>query len=447
MLRTEIRLHLPFVLLACKLILIGPCVGQDVSAKPTLNAELDSQRAFIAVTFAGGKPDAAKALDAQAWRIVEIPYDPKSSPIVLSVKPEFFVRRNGTIDKAQVRLVAPKGHLIPKDIDLIIVEFNPQGIKLSTIWKSPRNEAAEGTTSGSVVKQNPDTLIPASNKQNAAIYFSGLYSPAIGNPPQFSVDAVLNPQFHLSENNLCDPRLGFNAQIKTDKRPTVDPDSYVIAPSYSMFILGCGATSSARYSGRSVLFTWDIFGPEFEAKGKDLNLVSAPMLSNFFRVWPLPSKATTTKESATVYLSPTIGLEVGTNTKNGLEANGSGVIFRGVMGVDLSVRYQPSKSFVLKKVLLSASYRARIPAFSEISTNTVMLPGSTKATDIFSLSSVARNHVQSELDFMFTDVWGITLKDEYGRIPPAFRLVENNASIGLVFMFSQAGNSKQKVQP
>ena len=52
-----------------------------------------------------------------------------------------------------------------------------------------------------------------------------------------------------------------------------------------------------------------------------------------------------------------------------------------------------------------------------------------------------------KLDFMFTDAWGITIKHEYGRIPPAFRLVDNTTGVGLVFMFSQAGNSKQKGQP
>jgi hypothetical protein len=116
--------------------------------------------------------------------------------------------------------------------------------------------------------------------------------------------------------------------------------------------------------------------------------------------------------------------------------------------VDLSARYLPPKNFIaIKKILLSSSYRARIPAFSEISTNTVMPAGSTKPADIFSLSTSTRNHVQSELDFMFTDAWGITVKHEYGRIPPAFRLVDNTTGVGLVFMFGQAGNSKQKGQP
>jgi hypothetical protein len=258
---------------------------------------------------------------------------------------------------------------------------------------------------------------------------------------------VVSPQFHLAESNPCDPRLGLNAQVETDKRPTINPDSYFVSPSFSVFALGCGADSVTMFSGRSVLFSWNILGPEFEAKGKDLNIVTAPMLSDFFRIWPLPSTPTTTKEPFTLYLSPTIGLEVGTNTENGAEAHGSGTVLRGVAGADLTARFLPPKNSVLKKVLLSSSYRARIPAFSEISTDTVTISGSTKTKDVYSLSSATRNYVQSELDFLLTDTWGITLKHEYGRIPPAFRLVDNTASVGLVFMFSQAGNGKQKAQP
>jgi len=433
--------------LLSQLILPGACGGQDDSAKPTLNIVLDSDRAFIAVTFAGGKPDETKAKDPAEWKVVAIPRDPNSSPVLLSLRPEFYLRPNGTTDKSQVQLFPPKGQSLPENIDLIIVEFNAQGIALSAVWKAPSKKGGGTSASGSAVKSNPDRFVAASSKQNAAVYFSGLYSPAIGSPPQYSIDAVVNPQFHLSSDNHCDPRLGFNAQVKTNQRRTVDPDSYIVSPSYSMFIFGCGASSSSQLSGRSALFSWNVFGPEFEAKGKDLNWISAPMVSDFFRIWPFPSKATTTKEPFTAYLSPTIGLEFGTNSKNGLEPAGSGVIFRVVAGADLTARYLPPKSFIFKKVLLSASYRVRIPAFSEISTDTRTPPGSTKSTDTYSLSSAARNHIQSELDFMFTDAWGITLKHEYGRIPPAFRLVDNTASIGLVFMFSQAGNSKQKVQP
>jgi hypothetical protein len=445
--RTELRLVVGFALALSELILGGPGWAQDTSTKPTLNVVLDSGHKFISVTFAGGKPDSSKALDAAEWRVVAIPHSRTATPVVLELTPEFYLRRDGTKDQSQVRLVAAVNHPIPDGMDLIVVQFNPEGSGPSAIYKSPAKEAPTGVAGGTAVKQNPNRLIPASSKQNSAVYLSGLYSPAIGSPAQYSIDALVNPQFQLNGKNPCDPTLGFNAQVKTNQRPTVDPDSYFVSPTYNMFILGCGADSTSRFSGRSVLLSFNILGPEFEAKGKDLNLVSTAMLSNFFRVWPFWSKPTTTKEHFTAYLSPTLGLVLGTNTENGLQPSGSGTILRGVAGADFSARFIPPKSLVVKKVLLSATYRVWIPAFPEISTNTVMVPGSTKAKDIYSLSSAARNHVQSELDFMFTEAWGITLKDDYGRIPPAFRFVDNSASVGLVFMFSQAGNGKQKAQP
>jgi hypothetical protein len=446
MLRTSSRQLVPILFTFCCAMLSGCSLAQAQEAKPTINVVVDSSRSFIAVTFSGGKPDTSKAVDPDQWRVVAIPRDPKSGPILLRTKPEFYKRPNGTTDQSQVRLAPSSTPQIPADIDLLVVQFDPQGASLTGTWKALRQQPSAGVTKPSV-KENPDRIVAASSKQNAALYLSGTYSPAIGTPPQYSIDAIVNPQFHLSSYNPCDPRLGVNAQVKTDKRPTADPDSYMVSPSFNMFLLGCGASSAARFSGRSVLLTWNIVGPEFEAKGNDFNVVSAPMLSDFFRIWPLPSTSTTTKEFFTAYLSPTAGLELGTNTKNGLSPSGSGTIVRGVAGVDLSMRFLPPKSLKLMRILLSSSYRARIPAFSEISTNTIIPPGSTKAKDVYSLSTKTRNHVQSELDFMFTDSWGLTTKHEYGRIPPAFRLVDNTTSIGLVVMFSQAGNSKQKGQP
>jgi hypothetical protein len=427
------------------LLAIG-ALAQGQDSKPTtINVLVDTNRSFIAVTFSGGKPDAGKAVDSQEWRVVVIRHDPKSDPIRLSVQPQFYTRPNGTIDQVQVRLTPAGGQQIPKDVDLVLVQFDPQSAGVNGTWKA-RKESVAGEPKPAVT-QNPDRIVAATSKQGAAVYFSGLYSPSIGSPPQYSVDAVVNPTFHLTTDNPCEPRLGFNAQVKTDKRATVDPDSYVVSPSFNTFVFGCGASDASRFSGRSVLLNWNVFGPEFEAKGKDLNLISAPMLSDSFRLWPFPSTPTTTKEFFTAYLSPTAGLEFGTNLKNGVEPNGSGTILRGVAGADLSARFLLPENFMkVKKVLLSSSYRARLPAFSEISTNTIMPAGSTKPKDIFTLSRSTRNHVQNELDFLFTDSWGITIKHEYGRIPPAFRLVDNTTSVGLVFMFSQAGSSKQKGQ-
>jgi hypothetical protein len=446
--RTECRLIVIASLILAELVSASVGLAQGSGPKPTMNVEVDSQGKFIAVTFAGGRPDATKALESTEWRVVAIPHDQNASPVLLAVaKPSFYTRPDNTIDQAQVRLKTANALSILSETDIVVVQFDPEGLGLTALWKTPVKETPNKPATGAAVKQNPDRLVAASSKQTSAIYFSGLYSPGIGSPPQYSIDALVSPQFHLSAKNACNPSLGLNAQAKTNQRPTVDPDSYAVSPSFSMFISGCGADESARFSGRSVLLNWNIFGPEFEAKGKDLNLVSAVMLSNFFRVWPIWSTPTTTKEFFTAYLSPTIGFEFGTNTENGLEPDGSGTIFRGVAGVDLSARIIPRKNIAVKKMLISASYRVRIPAFSEISTNTETVPGSTKVIDVYHITTAARNHVQSELDFMFTNSWGITLKDEYGRLPPAFRLVDNSASVGLVVMVGQAGSNKEKAEP
>jgi hypothetical protein len=176
---------LVLALMSCELGSTSRVFGQDPSAKPTMNVELDSQNAFISVTFEGGKPLKSKALDATEWRVVAIPHDRNATPILLTlVKPEFYKRPyNGTEDKAQVRLKSPGVPPVPKDLELIVVEYDPGGLALSAMWKSPAKNAGNTPTASLAVKQNPDRLVAASSKQTAAIYFSGLYSPAIGSPP------------------------------------------------------------------------------------------------------------------------------------------------------------------------------------------------------------------------------------------------------------------------
>ena len=42
----------------------------------------------------------------------------------------------------------------------------------------------------------------------------------------------------------------------------------------------------------------------------------------------------------------------------------------------------------------------------------------------------ARNWVSTEFDFMFTSNFGITLKHDYGALPPSYIFIENRASVG-----------------
>jgi hypothetical protein len=57
---------------------------------------------------------------------------------------------------------------------------------------------------------------------------------------------------------------------------------------------------------------------------------------------------------------------------------------------------------------------------------------------VTTLKKGTRHYFGSDLDLMFSDPLGISLKYRYGSIPPAFKFVNHAVSIGLTFKIKQA---------
>jgi hypothetical protein len=125
------------------------------------------------------------------------------------------------------------------------------------------------------------------------------------------------------------------------------------------------------------------------------------------------------------------GFEGGHNYRHTLdEDNGLGNLWRWKFGANVYfVALNPPK---LKRIDFSAAYKVRLLHTAEPFTETV------GGEEVTTLRKKPRHYVGSNLDFMFSDALGISLKYQYGSLPPAFKLVNHSVSVGLTFKLKQA---------
>lgn len=281
---------------------------------------------------------------------------------------------------------------------------------------------------GGIAKPTKPTseLKPASGKQNADLYLSGTYSPAINSAPQYQIDSSAALMWDIDKQNTSYGQLGFLAAVTTDKRKEVDPDSYRVFAAYQN-------TPVRQWFGpvQGILFTWLVGGAETDRKANNINFITAPSLDFPSRIFPKKINAGTVPMAI---LTPTIGVEAGHNFHNAVTPNTGRGVFRGVIGGSFLFRFNP-KIPGFKGVELSSAYKLRLPAVDEIFTSTKMVNG--KAVDVPFLSTKPRYYIKEQLDFKLTDAFSLTLKHEYGAIPPAFRMADHKASVGFTYSLRQ----------
>jgi hypothetical protein len=297
----------------------------------------------------------------------------------------------------------------------LIIKF---GAKTVTVYQVPAPSSS--------ASPNGPNLGPASNKQNADLYLSGTYSPAIHSAPQYSIDGSIALMWDLDRKHVNYGQLGVIGSVKTDKRKNVDPDSYRLFLAYQ-------STPVDKFHGplQGVLFTWLAAGAEFDRKGKNVNLITAPYLDFPIRLFPKIIRATTEPMAV---LTPTIGFEAGHNFHNAVTPDSGRGVFRGVVGADFLFRFNP-KLPGFKGIEFTSSYMLRLPAVREIFTLTKTVSG--KDVDDPFLSRNPRHFVKSELDFKVTDAFSLAFKHEYGAIPPLFRKEDQKVSLGFTYSIRQ----------
>ena len=123
------------------------------------------------------------------------------------------------------------------------------------------------------------------------------------------------------------------------------------------------------------------------------------------------------------------GVEGGHNFENAVDEAGSGGILRWNLGI--SAHYVALAPWKFKRVFVNADYLVRLPHRAEISIEKI------DDNDVFTITKKPRHLVNTGVDFMFSDAFGITAKYEFGSLPPSFRLVDHKVSAGFTLKLRQ----------
>jgi hypothetical protein len=315
-------------------------------------------------------------------------------------------------------------------------------------------DALKGTLTSLAVSFNFGALFPyaptppgkmfsaASSKTNSDNYISGTYSPTLNSAALYNIDAkgsLIYPWdlFGLFKSARWKPYVGGIATVSTDNRPTADPDSFLVS-ALAEWVLKNKRFWRERAQG--VLLNWSLAGLEFDRQTTTKTFISSPIVEIPIRLSGAPHPGTHFVFGAFPYF----GIGIGTNFSNALIPDGSGFVLRGVLGSSASVT-EKTKWKYLSQIGVSANYTAFIPATNEIFTNTHYVSATGKTLSVPVMSSQVRNHVTDELDLTVAKPFSITIKHEYGELPPGFRTVDNKVTIGLTIMLQQNNTPQSNV--
>ena len=395
----------------------------------------------VTVIFKSAAPVGVDISDVTKWHLAL--FSDNSSPLILhgTAPQEWtvtgtdtfgkpFTRKEATksflitlLDRQTIKLMLPAGTLTTHTTSLT-VSFDAAQL----LWSPPSPTSSPESKAG--------LLSPAPDKSHSDIYLSGLYSPAIHSNAQYTIDAQARL---VKQIGLSHFRLGGIGTISTDKRQTADPDSFFVSG-----LLQWIAVDKRFLHGRAqgVLLNWDFAGLEFDRSTTTKTFISSPVFEIPLRVYPAPKVSS----PLTVSLIPYAGLTTGTNISNALNADGSGTVFRGLAGASLTFNIK-TKWVYLSQTAVTSNYTARIPAIAEIFTNTRFNSATGKSTDLPLNSSQVRHHLTNQIDFTIAKPFSITIKHEYGELPPVFRHIDNKVSVGLTVMFQQNNGALAKIDP
>lgn len=228
----------------------------------------------------------------------------------------------------------------------------------------------------------------AKGKADADIYFSGTAAGARGAKPLYMFETKVGYLFNLRRKGALGPRAEVNAASESN----IDPDSIKTSLTYEkIFVFG---------PGRGLILRSDALGLEFDKKNRNRNFMTD--LNGQFVLPPHRFS-----EGTFAAMDFTLGFEAGHNFRHALnEDEGLGNLWRWKFGANAYfVALSPP---VFKRIDFSTEYKVRLLTSAEPFTETI------GGTPITTLTKKPRHYVGSDLDFMFSDALGVTLKYRYG---------------------------------
>jgi len=253
----------------------------------------------------------------------------------------------------------------------------------------------------------------AKGAKDADIYLTGTITAGSKSKPSYSLEArfaYLQSLKHLGA-------VGGSFAIDTKEESDFDPDSIRAGIVYEY------VRPFRRPAGTGLILRSNVIGGEFNRKNTVRNLVTG-----LDATIVLPSAQLGETTFATV--DATVGFEAGNNYRNKLAPEGIGAFWRPKFGA--SAYFLALKTPIFDRISFNANYEVRLPRSAEIYSE---MQGD---TEVFSLTRKPRHRFASDLNFLFTEAYGLSLQYRYGTLPPAFKLERPNVKLGFIIQLKQA---------
>lgn len=251
----------------------------------------------------------------------------------------------------------------------------------------------------------------AKGEGDADIYVSGTITAARKSKPLYALET----RFAYLQSLKKFGAIGGSFALDSNEESNIDPDSIRAAATYEYV--------KPFRSGTGLILRSNVIGGEFNRKDTVRNLITGLDAKLVLPSAPLG-------ETTFITADFTFGFEAGNNYRNKLAPQGIGAFWRPKFGA--AAYFLALHTPIFDRISINANYEVRLPRSAEIYSE---MQGD---NEIFSLTKKPRHRVGTDLNFLFTDAYGISLQYRYGTLPPSFKLEESNVKLGFIIQLKQA---------
>jgi len=253
----------------------------------------------------------------------------------------------------------------------------------------------------------------AKGAKDADIYLTGTITAGSKSKPLYSLES----RFAYLHSLKGLGAIGGSFALDAKEESNFDPDSIRTGVVYEY------VRPFRRPTGTGLVLRSNVIGGEFNRKNTVRNLVTG-----LDATIVLPSAQLGETTFATV--DATLGFEAGNNYRNNLAPEGIGAFWRPKFGA--SAYFLALKTPIFNRISFNANYEVRLPRSAEIYSE---MQGD---KEVFSLTRKPRHRFASDLNFLFTEAYGLSLQYRYGTLPPVFKLERPNVKLGFIIQLKQA---------
>src|SRR5262249_35144909 len=283
--------------------------------------------------------------------------------------------------------------------------------------------AASATKQASALESVIANVQGADSKEKADLYFSGTIWAVGGQDWSWagSVDLKIQRPFSVG-NTRFDHQFGPSLTLQSSNDPSADPDSLKYGVQWSGRLIGI----HGRFKG---MFAKEDLRMDTTPDFSDRNFISEPRFT-----FALPTLASARKNRRG-YLEPFVGVEAGRNIEAPLATvDGTGRA-RPLAGVSFALAF--TKVPHLQSISITSDYVRRWLLETELGYHA----DSKNVLHLTSVGTAPKDRVTSKINFMMKDWLGISFGHDYGSEPPAFKLIDNKLTLGLVIQ-AKFGSAK-----